>query len=355
VDRLARLRRGARRAGTRPGAAAGTPAAGRRAGHLGALLGEHALHQHDPAGRAASIPGVAGDRAADQEHHPLERHGHGRPGQPARARDRGAHLHVRLRGDPLRGRVQPLLPRTRPPRRRRPGLLPGPRRAGHLRAGVPGRPAHPRAARELPARAAARRRALVVSPPPAHAGLLAVPDRLHGAGADHGHLPGAVQPLPGGPGPQGEDRPRVGIPRGRRDRRAGIPRRDHPRLAGAAGQPDLRHQLQPPAARRARPRQRQDHPGAGSGIPRRRLERHQGDLGGQLGPAAGPGHAGRAGPAHGGGRRRRLPEVQRGARLVHSRALLRHGSAPPGDGRATIPRRSMPPTSPRWSTAAARP
>ena len=44
-------------------------------------------------------------------------------------------------------------------------------------------------------------------------------------------------------------------------------------------QPDLRRQLQPTAARRAGARQRQDHPGARGGLPRRRLERHQGDLG----------------------------------------------------------------------------
>ena len=49
--------------------------------------------------------------------------------------------------------------------------------------------------------------------------------------------------------------------------------------AGAARQSDLRRQLQPAAPRRPGPRQRQDHPGAGGHLPRRRLERHQGDLG----------------------------------------------------------------------------
>ena len=59
-------------------------------------------------------------------------------------------------------------------------------------------------------------------------------------------------------------------------------------LAGAraARQPDLRRQLQPAAPRRPGARQRQDHPGARDGLPRRRLERHQGDLGRALGPAA---------------------------------------------------------------------
>ena len=69
---------------------------------------------------------------------------------------------------------------------------------------------------------------------------------------------------------------------------------DEPESMGAIGmasrenarQPDLRHQLQPAAARRPGARQRQDHPGARERLPRRRLERHQGDLGHALGPAA---------------------------------------------------------------------
>ena len=80
----------------------------------------------------------------------------------------------------------------------------------------------------------------------------------------------------------------LGFPGRRRDGRARVAGRD---LAGdprEAGQPDLRHQLQPAASGRTGARQRQDHPGAGGGLPRRRLERHQGDLGRQLGPAAGP-------------------------------------------------------------------
>ena len=50
-------------------------------------------------------------------------------------------------------------------------------------------------------------------------------------------------------------------------------------------QPDLRGQLQSAAPRRPGARQRQDHPGARGGFPRRRLERDQGDLGRLLGPA----------------------------------------------------------------------
>ena len=79
---------------------------------------------------------------------------------------------------------------------------------------------------------------------------------------------------------------RLGVPGRRRMRRARIARRHHARLARAARQPDLRHQLQPAAARRPGARQRQDHSGAGRHVPRRRLERHQGHLGRRLGSAA---------------------------------------------------------------------
>ena len=83
-------------------------------------------------------------------------------------------------------------------------------------------------ARELPPRAAAGRRAVLLPAPLADARLLGVPDRLDGPRADHGHLPGALQPLPGGPRPEARARPQgVGLPRRRRDRRAGVARRHH--------------------------------------------------------------------------------------------------------------------------------
>ena len=65
----------------------------------------------------------------------------------------------------------------------------------------------------------------------------------------------------------------VGVSRRRRDRRARSARRHHAGVAREARQPDLRHQLQPAAARRPGARQRPDHPGARSDLPRRRLER----------------------------------------------------------------------------------
>ena len=80
----------------------------------------------------------------------------------------------------------------------------------------------------------------------------------------------------------------LGVPRRRRDRRARIARRDHARVAREARQPDLRHQLQPAAARRAGPRQRADHPGARGDLPRRGLERHQGASGAASGTTCSP-------------------------------------------------------------------
>ena len=53
---------------------------------------------------------------------------------------------------------------------------------------------------------------------------------------------------------------------------------------------DLRRELQFAAAGRAGSRQRTDHHGAGNALPRRRMERHQSDLGQQLGRLAGPRH-----------------------------------------------------------------
>ena len=171
--------------------------------------------------------------------------------------------------------------------RRRPRLHPGPLVAGHLRARVPRGAPDRGAAATASARRSSRDGLLVVPAPVADARLLAVPDRLDGARADHGHLPGALHEVPAGPrgrrhrGPQG-----LGVPGRRRDGRARVAGRDLARRPRAARQPDLRRQLQPAAPRRPGARQRQDHPGARDGLPRRGLERHQGDLGLALGPAA---------------------------------------------------------------------
>ena len=174
-------------------------------------------------------------------------------------------------------------------RRRRPGLLPGPRLARHLRPRLPRRPAH---------RASSWRTSAASWPP--GGGLSSYPHPW--LMPDFWQFPTVSMGL----GPimaiyqarfnrylehrglkDTSSQQGLGVPRRRRDRRAGVARRHHARLAREARQPDLRHQLQPAAARRPGARQRQDHPGAGGRLPRRRLERHQGHLGQRLGPAAG--------------------------------------------------------------------
>jgi hypothetical protein len=81
------------------------------------------------------------------------------------------------------------------------------------------------------------------------------------------HLPGALQPLPPAPRPQGTSASQgLGV--------LGDGETDEPESLGAltlrprarARQPDLRRQLQPAAPGRAGARQRQDHPGARGGF-----------------------------------------------------------------------------------------
>ena len=332
VARVARLRHPVRKrgAGGPPPAPLAAPRGGVR--HLAPLHRQHPLHQQHPPPRAAALPRQPRDRAAHQEPPALERDGDGGARQPRVARHRRAHLHLCLGGHAARDRLQPLLPRQGSRVGRRSGLLPGSRLPRHLRARVSGGAHHRDAARELPPRASPGRRALLVSASLAHAELLGVPDGLDGARADHRDLSGALQPLPGGSRAHRAFGQGVGVPRRRRDGRTGSARRDQPRLAREARQPDLRRQLQPAAPRRAGPRQRQDHPGAGGELPRRRLERHQGHLGKRLGSSSGAGHRGRAGGPHGVRGGRRLSEVLGGGRRLYPRALLRHRPATDGDG-----------------------
>ena len=115
--------------------------------------------------------------------------------------------------------------------------------------------------------------------------------------------------------------------------------------------------------------QRLDGPVRGNGkiiqeleaeLPRRGLERDQGDLGRPLGPAARPTTRTAASSAHGRGGRRRVPDVQVARRRVRARALLRR-STPSSRERVEDwsddeiwdlnrgghdPRRSTPPTPP---------
>ncbi len=211
------------------------------------------------------VPRRRGDRAPHPRVHPLERRGDGLRRQPARPRGRRPHRDLPVGREPLRGRLQPLLPRQGPPGWRRPGLHPGPRLPRHLRPRLPRGSAHRAAAAALPPGGAARRRQgpPVVPAPAADAGVLGVPHGLDGADRDQLDLPGPVQPLPAEPRHQGHlPAARLGLPRRRRDGRARVARRHRRGRPRGARQPHLGHQLQPAAARRTGPRQRQDHPGA---------------------------------------------------------------------------------------------
>ena len=82
---------------------------------------------------------------------------HGAPRAAPGHRRRRPHLDLRLGRDPLRGGLQPLLPRQGPPRRRRPGLLPGPRLPRHVRPRLPRGPPVRGPARRVPPGAQPRR------------------------------------------------------------------------------------------------------------------------------------------------------------------------------------------------------
>ena len=252
--------------------------------------GQHAVHQHHPGRGRAALPRQPRDRTAHQEPGPLERDGDGRPRQQARRHASAATS----RPSPRRRRstrsasttssAAPTAPaaatwstsRATP----RPASTPAPSsKAGSTEQQLEN------FRREL----AAGRRPVVVSAPLADAGLLAVPHRVDGprrrswpstrpastATCEHRGLKDtAGQHVWCFLGDGETDEPES---LGATD--AG--------LAREARQPHLRRQLQPAAARRPGARQRQDHPGTGSRLPRRRLERHQGHLGQRLGPAAG--------------------------------------------------------------------
>ena len=85
-------------------------------------------------------------------------------------------------------------------------LLPGPRIARRLRPRVPRRPAHREQLENFRREFEPGGGTVVLSASVADARLLGVPDRVDGPGADHGHLPGALQSLPRRPRPQAQDR-----------------------------------------------------------------------------------------------------------------------------------------------------
>ena len=171
--------------------------------------------------------------------------------------------------------------------------------------------------------------------PAPDAGLLGVPDGLHGPRRPQRDLPGTVQPLPPQPRHQGHQQPaRLGVPRRRRDGRARVARCHSRGRARRARQPHVRDQLQLAAARRPGDGQRQDHAGARGQLPRRRLERHQGRLGPRVGRPARQGRRRRARQPDEPHPRRPVPDLLRRERRLHPRALLRRRQQTAQDGRA---------------------
>ncbi len=269
------------------------------------------LREHHPGGRGALVPGGRAARAPHPRLHPLERRRHGDPGQRPDGRDRRPPVHLRELGRALRGRVQPLLPGQVRRGLRRPGLLPGSRLPRRLRTGLSSKAGSPRnssttSATRSGATASPATPTLVLLP-----GFWEFPTVSMGLGPINAIYQAHINRYL-------EQRQLVDTSAGRglvlrrrrRDGRARVHRRPGRRRARASRQPDLRRELQPATPRRTRPGQRQDHPGARGGVPRRGLERHQGDLGFALGRAAGPRRRRR--PArqdehHG---RRRVPEVR---------------------------------------------
>ena len=235
-------------------------------------------------------------------------------------RHRRPHLDLRLGGDALRGRLQPLLPRQG-------------RRTATATSSTSRATPRPASTRARSSKAGCRREAAQLPPASWRRAAACRRIRIPWLMPDFWEFPTVSMGL----GPimsiyqarfnryledRGLKKPStiegVGVPRRRRDRRAGVARRDHPRGAREARQPDLRHQLQPAAARRPGARQRPDHPGARSDLPRRRLERHQGALGQRLGSAARRRSRRPARQADGRDRRRRVSEVRRRSRAPTS-------------------------------------
>ena len=302
---------------------------------------------------------------------PVERRDHGAPGAAARHRRRRAHLHLRLVGDPLRGRLQPLLPRQGPRRRRRPGLPPGPRLPRHLRPRRSSRAGSPRTSSTASGRSGRTRAAGLPSYP--HPRLMPdfweFPTVSMGLGPINAIYQAQFNKYLHARGIKDTSEQHVWA-------FLGDGEMDEPESRGAAAarrrrgarQPHLRRQLQPAAARRPGPRQRQDHPGARGVLPRRRLERHQGGLGPRVGPAARRRPRRRAGQPDERHPGRRLPDLPRRGRRLHPRALLRPRPAHRARWSRTCPTttsggssaadtttaRSTRRTRPPWSTPASR-
>ncbi|MCK7492200.1 MAG: hypothetical protein MZW92_11765 [Comamonadaceae bacterium] len=123
-------------------------------GHQPAVLGQHRVRQyHSRRASEVRVPGQPRDRAPHPRLRALERAGHGAARQQGGLQPRRPHRQLRLGGDAVRRRLQPLLACAVGGPRRRPGVHPGPLGARHLRARLHARgPAHRGAAATTSAR-----------------------------------------------------------------------------------------------------------------------------------------------------------------------------------------------------------
>ena len=226
---------------------------------------------------------------------------------------------------------------------RRPDLRPGPLLPGRLCARLSGRPAHRRAAQQLPP--GGRRQGLSSYPHPwLMPDFWQFPTVSMGLGPLMAIYQARFLKYLHARGLADTEQRKVWV-------FCGDGEMDEPESLGAislAGREkldnlDLRHQLQPAAPRRPGARQRQDHPGTRGRFPRRRLERDQGASGARMGRAARQGHLGQAAPADGGVPRRRVPGLQVQGRRLHPREFLRPLSRDRGAGRRLVRREDLEP------------
>ena len=307
MDRGARWRAlGARRRGCQEAdepAAARTVAGWRCAHGRGA---QHALQEHHSPARPAPVSGRHRTRNAHREHPALECGGYGAASLRQRLRRRRPHRHLSFRLHHDGSGAEPHLSRQERRLRRRSGAFSGAHLARHLRPRLPRGQARGRGTRQLSPRTRRGRWPAFLSAPAPDALVLADAVRQHGAFYTERHLSGALRQVSGASRPQGQEwRQDMDLHRRWRVGRAGGARHHQHRRPRAPRQLRAGGELQPATPRWPGARQRQDHPRARAGLSRRRLARHQGDLGRRLGCAARTrrGRHPRSADGAGGGRR----------------------------------------------------
>ena len=251
----------------------------------------------------------------------------------------GGHLATyAVGGVPVRGGLQPLLPRQGPSGRRRPGVLPGPRGARASTPAPSSRAACPEEQLDHFRREAGGKGLSSYPHPRLMPDFWEFPTVSMGLGPLAAVYQARFNRYLQNRGIRDTSQQRVWafLGDGEMDEPESIVR-DLARRPRRPRQPDVRHQLQPAAPRRPRPRQRQGDPGARGPVPRRRLERDQGRLGPRVGRAARARRRRRAGREDERDARRRVPEVLGVERRLRPRALLRPRPAAAPDRRAPAP------------------